>query len=241
VDVFSKEREETLAPHWPTDRTMDLGPDCNVPYGRIYNLSELQLKSLKAYIESILANGFIQQSSSHTAAPILFANQKDGSRRMCVDYRSLNRATVKNRYPLPLVSEMLDWLRRAGIFTKLDLRNPYHLIRIMEGNEYKTGFGTQYGHCEYQVMPLGLTHAPAAFQAYIDNSLRPVIDDFAVCYVDDILIYSTDQEEYEEHVRNVRERLQEFGLYTNVKSCHLGDKEVSFLGFISSPDGIGME
>jgi hypothetical protein len=117
-----------------------------------------------------------------------------------VDYRALNRATVKNRYPLPLISEIVDRLRGARIFTKLDLRNAYHPIQIEEGDEYKTAFRTRYGQFEYQVMPFGLTNAPAAFQAYIDDCLWPFIDDFAVCYVNDILIYSTDEEEHEEQV-----------------------------------------
>jgi len=123
VDVFSKDRAETLAQHQPIDHTIDLERAFNLPYGQIYNLSEVESKTLKAYIETNLANVFIQQSSSPAAAPILFAKKKDGGLRLCVDYRALNKATVKNRYPLPLISEMLDRLRGARIFTKLDLRN----------------------------------------------------------------------------------------------------------------------
>jgi len=231
VDVFSKDRAETLAPHRPIDHAIDLEPGFNIPYGRIYNLSEVELKTLKAYIETNLAKGFIQRSSSPAAAPILFAKKKDGGLRLCVDYRALNRATVKNRYPLPLISEMLDRLRGARIFTKLDHRNAYHLIRIKEGDEYKTAFRTRYGQFEYQVMPFGLTNAPATFQAYMDDCLRPFIDDFAVCYLDDILIYSTDEEEHEEQVRKVLERLPEFGLYAKAEKCHFGVTEVGFLGF----------
>jgi hypothetical protein len=152
VDVFSKDRAETLAPHRPIDHPIGLELDFNLPYGRIYNLSEVEFKTLEAYIETNLANGFIQLSSSPAAAPILFAKQKDGRLRLCVDYSALNKATVKNRYPLPLISEMLDRLRGARIFTKLDLRNAYHLIRKKEGDQYKTGFCTRYGQFEYRVM-----------------------------------------------------------------------------------------
>jgi hypothetical protein len=127
VDEFSKDRAETLAPHRPIDHAIDLEPGINIPYGRIYNLSEVELKTHKAYIKTNQANGFIQQTSSPVAAPILFANKKGGGLRLCVDYRALNRATVKNRYPLPLISEMLDRLCGARIFTKLGLRNAYHL------------------------------------------------------------------------------------------------------------------
>ena len=123
VEVFSKTKADTLAPHRSIDHAIDLEPGCKIPYGRIYNLSEVELKTLKAYIETNLANGFIQRSSSQAAAPILFAKKKDGGLRLCVDYRALNSATIKNRYPLPLIVEMLDRLRGARIFTKLDLRN----------------------------------------------------------------------------------------------------------------------
>ena len=200
VNVFSKDRAETLTPHRPIDHAFDLEPGFHIPYGRIYNLSEVVLKTLKAYIETNLANGFIQRSSSPAAAPILFAKKKDDGLRLCVDYRALNKATVKNRYPLPLISDMLDRLRGAQIFTKLDLRDAYHLIRIKEGDKYITAFRTWYGHLEYQVTPLGLTNAPATFQDYIDDCLRPFIHDFAVYYLDDVLIYSTDKEENEEQV-----------------------------------------
>jgi len=123
LDVFSKDRGETLALHRPIDHVINLEPGFNIQYGRIYNLSEVELKTLKAYIKTNLPNGFIQPSSSPVAAPILFAKKKDGSLQLCVDYGALNRGTVKNPYPLPLISEMLDRLHGARIFTKLDLRN----------------------------------------------------------------------------------------------------------------------
>jgi hypothetical protein len=241
VEVFSKEQAETLPPHRSTDHAIDLEPGYNLPYGRIYNLSEFELRTLKAYIEANLANGFIQRSSSPAAAPILFAKKKDGGLRLWVDYRALNLATVKNRYPPPLISEMLDRVREARIFTKLDLRGAYNLIRIKESDEYKTAFRTRYGQFEYRVMPFGLTNAPATFQSYIDDCLRPYIDDFAVCYLDDILIYSTNEKEHEEHLRQVLQRLKEFGLYCKAEKCQFGVSEVGFLGFIITPDGVGME
>jgi len=222
VDIFSNTKAETLAPHGSIDHAIDLEPGFKLPYGRIYNLSEIELRTLTAYIETNLANGLIQPSSSSAAAPILFAKKKDGGLRLCVDYRALNTGTIKNWYPLPLISEMLDRLHGARIFTKLDIRNAYDLIRIKEGDEYKTAFRTRYGQFEYRVMPFGLTNAPATFQAYIDDCLRPYIDDFAVCYLDDILIYSTNEKEHEDHVRKVLQRLQEFGLYCKAEKCQFG-------------------
>jgi hypothetical protein len=181
VEVFSKTKAETLAPHRPIDHAIHIEPGSQLPYGRIYNLSEVELRTLKAYIETNLANGFIQRSASPAAAPMLFAKKKDGGLRLCVDYRALNKAMVKNRYPLPLISEMLNRLCGARIFTKLDLRNAYHLIRIKEDDEYNTAFRTRNGQFEYRVMPFGLTNALATFQSYIDHCLRPYIDDFAMC------------------------------------------------------------
>jgi hypothetical protein len=213
VEVFSNTKAETLAPHRSIDHAIDLEPGCKITYGRIYNLSEVELKTLKSYIETNLANGFIQRSASPAEAPILYAKKKDVGLRLCVDYRALNSATIKNRYPLPFISEMHDRLRGARIFTKLDLRNAYHLIRIKEGDEYKTAFRTRYGQFDYRVMPFGLTNAPATFQSYIDDCLQAYIDYFAVCYLDDILIYSTNEKEHDENVRNLLERLRELGLY----------------------------
>jgi hypothetical protein len=118
-----------------------------------------------------------------------------------VDYRALNQASVKNRYPLPLISEILERVGKAKIFTKLDLRGAYNLIRIKEGDEFKTAFRTRYGQFEYLVIPFGLTNAPATFQAYMDDCLRPYMDELVVCYLDDILIYSEDLAQHEDHVR----------------------------------------
>jgi len=219
VEVLSKYMAETLPPHQSTDHAIDLEPGNNLPYGRIYNLSEFELRTFKAYTEANLAQGFIQRSSSPVVAPILFEKRKDGGVRLCVDHRALNKVMVKNRYPLPLISEMLDRVREARIFTKLDLRGDFNLIRINEGDEYKTAFGTRYGQFQYQVMAFGLTKAPATFQSYIDDCQWSYIDDFAVCYLNNILIYSTNEEEHNEHVHQVLQRLKEFGLYCKAEKC----------------------
>jgi len=158
-----------------------------------------------------------------------------------VDYRALNSGAIKNRYPLPLISEMCDRLRGAQIITELDLPNTYHLIPIMEGDEYKTACQTRYSQFKYQGMPFGLTNALEHFQSYIDDCLRPYIDDFTLCNLDDILIYSTNENEHEEHVRKVLERLREFGLYCKGEECQLGVSEVGFIGFVIDSEGIRME
>jgi hypothetical protein len=144
VEVFSNQKAQTLPPHRSTHHAINLEPGYNLPYRRIYNLSEFELTTLKAYLEANLAKGFIQRSSSPAAAPILFPKKQDGGLMLCVDYRALNLAMLNNRYPLPLLSGMLDHVRQARILMKLDLRGAYNLIWIKDGDEYKTAFGMRY-------------------------------------------------------------------------------------------------
>jgi len=149
VEVFSKKKAETLPPHRQIDHAIDLEPDYKLLYGRIYNLSKFELRTLKTFIETNLADSFIQRSSSSAAAPILFPRTKDGRLRLCVEYRALNLGTVKNRYPVPPISELLDRVHEARIFTKLKVRNAYHLIRGKESDEFKTAIRTRYAQFEY--------------------------------------------------------------------------------------------
>jgi hypothetical protein len=167
--------------------------------------------------------------------------KKDGTLRLCVDLRGLNKITIKNRYPLPLPSELVDRCYKAKYFTKLDLRGAYNLIRIAEGDEWKTAFRTRYGHYEYCVMPFGLTNAPASFQALINSVLKPFLDRFTVVYLDDILVYSETLEEHIQHVRQVLSKLSESDLYLKLEKCTFHASEVEFLGFIISSEGIRMD
>ena len=154
--------------------------------------------------------------------------------RLCVDYRALNKVIIKNRYPLPLISETLDRLGGAAVYTKLDLRDAYHRIPIAEKDIWKTAFRTRYGHFEYTVMPFGLTNAPATFQAYINEALGDLLDVICVVYLDDILIFSKSETEHAEHVRQVLERLRQYSLYVKLSKCAFSVKEVEFLSFIVS-------
>jgi len=151
---------------------------------------EPELQSLRDYLTENLAKGFIRHSKSPTSAPILFVKKKDGSFRLCVDYRGLNKISKKNRYPLPLISGLLDWLHTGKIFTKIDLRGAYNLLMIRLGDEWKIAFRTCYGHFEYTVMPFGLTNAPVVFQHLMNNIFEEYMDEFVVVYLDDILIFS---------------------------------------------------
>ncbi|KAH0603716.1 uncharacterized protein H6S33_007375, partial [Morchella sextelata] len=189
------------------------------PYGPIYGLSQIELKALREYLDENLPKGFIRASESPAGAPILFVKKSDGTLRLCVDYRGLNAITIKNRYPLPLLKETLAKLSRAQYYTKLDLRWGYNEIRIAEGDEWKTAFRTRYGHFEYTVMPFGLANAPATFQHWINDILRPYLDQFVTAYLVDILIYSETLSEHKEHIRKVLKVLDENHVHLKPEKC----------------------
>ena len=194
-DVFFKESAAVLPEHTEINtHAIDLKEGKQPPYGPIYSLGPVELETLKAYIETNLANGFIRPLKSSAGTPILFDKKSDGSLRLCVNYRGLNNITIKNGYLLPLVGESLDRLGRAKQFTQLDLTSAYHRMRIKEGDEWKTAFRTRYGYFEYQVMPFGLTNAPGSFQGYLNKILAEKLDICVIVYLDDILIYTEDLE-----------------------------------------------
>ena len=190
------------------------------PFGPIYSLGPVELKTLKTYIKTNLANGFICPSKSPARAPILFDRKPNRSLRLCVDYRGLNNITIKNRYPLSLIGEFLNqhgWARR---FTQLDLTNTYYRMRIREGDEWKTAFRTRYGHFEYQVIPFGLSNAPATFQEYVNKILAEKLNIFVIVYLDDILIYTEDPgQPHVEAMRWVLDQFRKYSLFANLKKC----------------------
>uniref|UniRef100_A0A8C1TX85 ribonuclease H n=1 Tax=Cyprinus carpio TaxID=7962 RepID=A0A8C1TX85_CYPCA len=212
-EVFSKSRAASLPPHRSYDCAIDLLPGKTPPKGKLYSLSVPEREAMQKYISDSLASGFIQPSSSPAGAGFFFIGKKDGSLRPCIDYRELNNVTVKNSYPLPLMSSAFERLQGASIFTKLDLRNAYHLVRIRKGDEWKTAFNTPRGHFEYLVMPFGLSNSPAVFQALVNDLLRDMVDQFIYVYLDDILIFSSSLQEQVQHVRRVLQRLLENGLF----------------------------
>lgn len=240
-DVFDIIAAGMLPDHHHMEHKIELEPDKEPPWSPVYPLAEPELKALREYLDTSLEKGWIRRSTSPAGAPILFVPKKDGGLRLCVDYRGLNRITIKNRTPLPLISETLDRLRRSKIFTKLDLKDAYHRIRIKKGDEWKTAFRTRYGHFEYQVMPFGLSNAPATFQAYINQALIGLVDVICVIYLDDILIFSENTGEHKDAVRQVLDRLRTHRLYANLKKCAFSTSEVEFLGFIVGPKGIRMD
>lgn len=241
MNLFLKKGAEQLPPHRYVDHEIPLVPDARPPFGPLYSMSTKELQVLKDYLDENLSKGFIRASSSSAAAPVLFVRKADGSIRVCVDYRALNDLTIKNRYPLPLISETLQRLSQAKIITRQDLRWAYNLIRIKKGGEWKTAFRTRYGLFEYLVMPFGLTNAPATCQQFVNDVLRQFLDVFCVCYLDDIMIYSQDPLEHVTHVRMVLEKLREAGLYVKGEKCEFHTEETAFLGFIVGKNGISMD
>ncbi len=239
-DVFCPQRAAQLPPHRPWDCAIDLISGEPVPHGKIYPLSLPEQKAMEEYIEEALKQGYIVSSTS-PAASSFFVAKKDGGLRPCIDYRKLNEITVKFRYPLPLVPAALEQLRGATIFTKLDLRSAYNLIRVREGDEWKTAFVTPTGHYEYRVMPYGLVNAPSVFQGFMHEVLREFLHRFVIVYIDDILIYSRSLAEHRQHVAEVLQQLRKFQLYLKAEKCTFHQPTVQFLGYIINSGGIRMD
>jgi hypothetical protein len=234
ASVFSKEEASQLPPHWEYDLHMDLEEGATPKWGALYNLSQKEDAELCDTLEKQLRHGLIRLSKSPMSSPVLFVKKKSGKLRMCVDYRKLNTMTIKNRYPLPLTHELIEKLKGAKVFTKLDLKSGYNLVCIRQGDEWKTAFRTKYGLFEYLVMPFSLTNAPAAFQHLMNDIFRDLLDVYVIIYLDDILIFSRNPEDHVKHTKEVLRRLKQHGLYCNAAKCTFDVPEVDYLGLIVS-------
>ncbi|CAI7738841.1 unnamed protein product [Closterium sp. NIES-53] len=200
-----------------------------------------EFADMKKQIEYLLDKGLIRPSTSPYGAPVLFTPKPDGSLRMCIDYRALNKQTIKNKYPIPRIDDLLDQLRGAIVFSKLGLRSGYWHIRMADNSIHKTAFWTRYGSYEYLVMPFGLTNAPATFQAEMNHILRPLLDKCVVVYLDDILIYSRDMKQHIEHLRCVFEILRREKFYVKLSKSEFALKKVQFLGHMVSAQGVHVD
>jgi hypothetical protein len=211
------------------------------PYLPLRNMSPLELKTTMEYFQENLAKGWIRNSTLSAGVPILFVKKKDGSLRFCVNYRGLNKITLKDRTPLPLIGESLDQLKGARYFTKIDLRTRYYNIRMAEGEEWKTAFRTRYGLYEYTVMPMGLTNAPATFQHAMNSIFSEYLDHFLLLYLDDLLIYSDNLEEHREQVKRVLRKLRENDLFAKPEKCEFEKNSVKYLRFIVGEEVVKMD
>src|SRR3954462_1919070 len=239
-EVFPEEVNE-LPPEREVEFSIDLVPGTSPVSMAPYRMSPSELAELNKQLEELLEKKFIRPSVSPWGAPVLLVKKKEGSMRLCVDYRQLNKVTIKNRYPLPRIDDLMDQLVGAGVFSKIDLRSGYHQIRVKKDDIQKTAFRTRYGHYEYTVMPFGVTNAPGVFMEYMNRIFHPYLDQFVVVFIDDILIYSKSEEEHAEHLRVVLELLKEKKLYAKLSKCEFWLNEVSFLGHVISKDGIAVD
>lgn len=240
--VLSDVEADKLPPHRPSDLHITLQEGKMPPFGRLYSLSEPERKALKKYVEEQLKLNFIRPSASPAAAPVIFVKKKyNNELRLCVDYRGLNAITVKDRFPIPLVTDLVDAVQGSKVFSKIDLKHAYHLIRVAEGDEWKTAFRTPQGLHEYLVMPFGLANAPAAFQRYMELTLRTLLGVSVVCYLDDILVYSKDRRSAVADLRKVLELLGKAGLYARLPKCQFFQEEVEFLGYRINGNSIKMD
>ncbi|KAL4388726.1 hypothetical protein GQ457_09G011400 [Hibiscus cannabinus] len=206
-----------------------------------YRMAPKELKELKVQLQELLDRGFIRPSVSPWGAPVLFVKKKDGTLRLCIDYRKLNKLTVKNKYPLPRIDDLFDQFRGASVFSKIDLRSGYYQLKVKDSDVFKTAFRTRYGHYEFLMMPFGLTNAPATFMDIMNRVFQPYLDQFVVVFIDEILVYSKSEDEHEEHLRIVLQTLRENQLYAKFSKCEFWLNEVVFLGHIVSAEGIRVD
>eukprot|EP00253_Pinus_taeda_P016502 PITA_16502 len=240
ADVFPEEIPG-LPPRRDIDFTIELVPGA-APVSRApYRMSVPELTELKMQLQELLEKNYIRPSVSPWGAPVLFVKKKYGTLRMCIDYRQLNKLTIKNKYPLPRIDELFDQVKGATMFSKIDLRSGYHQIRIKDEDIAKTTFRTRYGHYEFVVLPFGLTNAPATFMCLMNGIFHPYLDQFVLIFIDDILIYSRTIEEHYEHLRIVLQTLREHQLYAKFSKCDFFKEEIQCLGHVISKEGIAVD
>ncbi|GJR31625.1 putative reverse transcriptase domain-containing protein [Tanacetum coccineum] len=240
IDVFPEDFSG-LPPQRQVEFRIDLVPGATPVAKSPYRLAPSEMQELSGQLQELQDKGFIRPSHSPWGAPVLFVKKKDGSFRMCIDYRELNKLTVKNRYPLNRIDELFDQLQGSCYFSKIDLRSGYHQLRVHEDNIPKTAFRTRYGHFEFTVMPFGLTNASAVFIDLMNRVCKPYLDKFVIVFIDDILIYSKTKEDHEVHLRLVLELLRKKKLYAKFSKCEFWLQEVQFLGHVVNQSGIHVD
>jgi hypothetical protein len=204
-------------------------------------MSPDEMVELKIQLKEMLYKWYIRPSVSPWGAPTLFVKKKDGTLRLCIDYRKLNKMTIKNKYPLPRIDDLFDQLRGAIVFSKIEFRYWYHQVRIKDEDIHKTAFRMRYGHFEFVVVPFGLTNALTTFMCLMNNMLIKYLDKFVLVFIDDILIYSKTKEEHEEHLKLVLQVLREHWLYAKYNKCDFFQKQIHYLGHVILKEGVAVD
>ena len=224
------------------DHKIELKPGTQPPNRPMYRMSQPELEQLKEQLDDLISRGFIVPSTSPFASPVLMVRKPGSDKlRFCLDLRALNSATVKNAYPLPPIHDLLDRLHGAKVFSKIDLVGAYHQVRMDPESAHMTAFRCRYGLFEFKVMPFGLCNAPATFQRLMQDVLRPYLDVFVLAYLDDLIIFSKDEESHLEHIEKVLALLREHKLYARPDKCEFGRRKIKFLGHYVSPEGIEVD
>jgi hypothetical protein len=230
-----------LPPVRQVEFRMDLVPGAAPVAKAPYRLAPTEMQELSNQLQELLDKGFIRPSFSPWGAPVMFVKKKDGSFRMCIDYRVLNKLTIKNRYPLPRIDDLFDQLQGSTYFSKIYLHSRYHQLHVQEESIPRTTFRTRYGHYEFLVMNFGLTNAPAVFMDLMDRVCKPCLDKFIIVFIDDILIYSRSKKEHEDHLRIALELPSKVRLYAKFSKCEFWLRQLQFLGHVIDQSGIHVD